>query len=1069
MRKEAVDMMKKKTGKYLGLVLSLTVVCTLVLLLVVKVDVFGQFISKKPYVDENTVRADDTVVTDEGGNQKDSTGTGKEPVSEKVPTAIGKKGSETNPFVLLEIVPDKAMQQMAYLTGNREDSGLDVMQIGIDAIRKQTAWSYADPYPPSLTNLGIPHDLGNWFCDYEYEVYKIGSDEEKEKMHLAEIGQIYSLKINEEDIKAAGYNVDSFHKDADSYINHDGNDKAGKYKKMADFISKYPKLFEKDDKGNEIRDIAREDGQDWRLTKKSKGAVHYEVNLSSEEAEGINQYNYNVANTIQKYPDLFKTDSDGNEISDAARKDLGNWSAEYTGTKSYDYSVKTTEISDEDYEAYRKGTMKVTDLIEKYPSAFKKDANGKEIERDRLSVEGWKLEEPKETEIPVVLDSGYFHYVGSGGDFLYNQYKWLASFNGNVAAYFPTEQGKGDWEYVDKLPSDAKDGGTQGNFWSNFKDSGYYWSVADIEKNINQKVVRIENGKTYSFTYKKDVDHFVFSYDSGERSITYTFGYYGLKTNNILKRSLFSFADQKECDNFQMHVICMTPSELNELAKEEQKKEQEIEEKEKQKEALGGKREDHHVILDMIERADMFYIAAYDKGTDNLGQVYGLYNRFIADPRVPDYDFGNEKELKSFYENDLEWSLCMKILKRISSNKNLPLVFNQKVGKMIEDGVEQDQGDSLTHLYLTPDETNLAVKGSLNNLSKLYLISVQFDMLARKADGYIRTFTEDILPNIKTVSLTEKAVEGAEKGTAVTTGYYERNNGLKATGESLSEADKTSCYYLWGRWTFYPSELGGNKDSYFNQDLYVDYGYQRTYFNTNAHPFRDGQSMEHQSGSDGTDDKNVAIVHGGSNSDTNHSTLIGNTESSYIVNSTMEAAFQIMNRKPDVIQPLTVSVVKQRKMYERISDELVFIDYSKSESAKYKSDKTLYLKVTIRNINNENGIIKSIALVNEKGNKPSHYGDAEPAALKAASGDADRYEKESITDSKGKNPVHGYRVTDSLTFYVPYQLSDWRKGYNKIQFTLQGRIYSAKLKKSVLGNVTTHDVMISERGLFSLK
>ncbi len=52
--------------------------------------------------------------------------------------AKGKKGTKDNPFVILEIVADKAQQQMGYLAmDENETKPLDVLQYGIDTAAEQ--------------------------------------------------------------------------------------------------------------------------------------------------------------------------------------------------------------------------------------------------------------------------------------------------------------------------------------------------------------------------------------------------------------------------------------------------------------------------------------------------------------------------------------------------------------------------------------------------------------------------------------------------------------------------------------------------------------------------------------------------------------------------------------------------------------------------------------------------------------------------------------------------------------------------------------------------------------------
>ncbi|MBO6108190.1 MAG: hypothetical protein J6P16_02165, partial [Eubacterium sp.] len=72
------------------------------------------------------------ILTDEGSNQKDKLPNtfykgwefNGEDGTISIPSTIGKKGSKDNPFVVLEVVPDKGMQEMPYFVGGGDDTGL---------------------------------------------------------------------------------------------------------------------------------------------------------------------------------------------------------------------------------------------------------------------------------------------------------------------------------------------------------------------------------------------------------------------------------------------------------------------------------------------------------------------------------------------------------------------------------------------------------------------------------------------------------------------------------------------------------------------------------------------------------------------------------------------------------------------------------------------------------------------------------------------------------------------------------------------------------------------------------
>ena len=190
----------------------------------------------------------------------------------------------------------------------------------------------------------------------------------------------------------------------------------------------------------------------------------------------------------------------------------------------------------------------------------------------------------------------------------------------------------------------------------------------------------------------------------------YTFKYYGIYNKNIIKRQLFLFADQKDYDNFNMKVITMTPSELNALAEK-----------------------DTDDTLDMIERADMFYIGAYDSGTGNINNVYDLYYNYGEGKGKTPHDISQSN---TYVEDDLDWELCYKILYRLCNNKNLPMIMTQGLGKLVE------QGTANIPMYQTSNYRNVSRRGTLCNVAKLYLIGIQFDLTAKKAEdsSYIQTF-----------------------------------------------------------------------------------------------------------------------------------------------------------------------------------------------------------------------------------------------------------------------------------------------------------------------------------------
>lgn len=909
-------MRKRKSGKYIGVVFAFMVICTVAFWALSAGNVLGKFVPEEPYVTGQPESAS-VVVTSEGKTQKGGDGSGAEPCSKEVPTAVGKKGSETNPFVLLEIVPEKAMQQFTYLCGD-VDSGmpeeLDAMKIGIEAC-KSSDKSFVDDDQNKRFDFQndkfFENNFGRWFKDNRYSVYKIGSKTEKEEIPFAELAKLYSYKITNKDLEKAGIDVEKFREDYEA-------DK----KEIGKLIDKYPEFFVKDG-GPRLRDIAKEDSRNWDVNYEKKVVDEGEFTSYTNKTGGY----------------LLAVEPGEGDFGFASEEDCKNWIFTKTGT----------------------------------------------------AADRWKYVENK-----------------------------------------------------DDLPEKAKEGIGQYGFWNN--DTGIGWTNTSQLYDYNEK--SDITGIYMDFTKVYD-NNFAIKYYTRLPEIEehYTIDYYGLKSNEILKRALFTFKDEEDFDNFHMKVICMTPAELNELAKK-----------------------DTDETLDMIERADMYSfqtIGPEGQMVNDTQFFYELYHKWILGEE--DYVFDENKVVR-FYENDLEWDLITKILMRESENQNLPLVFNQMVGEMAGTGVTQDANVKETHMYVADTNqhglNDRKAQGNLNNITKLYLISIQFDLLAKKEKtGMERTFTEDILPYIMKVSLGDKP-EGAVKGTAATTGYYKRQL-CGCSEDDWSQDKKERSYYLWNRYTFFPAgmeaaDVEGWKDQKII-DKYVKQGYLPTYFDSNDNPFIGGQ-MSHQGGSDGNDDKNVTIICDNPNSNTNHSSLLANKgDNGELASKVFDTLFQILNGQSEDVENLTVSVLKQRRLYEKLSDDSVLIDYS--SEAKYKTDKTLYLKLEVSNMNNEAGIIKEINFLNDSGEKITLD------MKEAMDENANPLKKENVYTSQGTSPLYGYRVPENgkLTFFIPYSLHDWQSGYKTVELITRARMYFEKKKRFITGKEIPHEISIGERTLFNLE
>lgn len=822
---------------------------------------FGMFSPKEPYVKGKSDSIALDSVTDEGKNWIGEMGTGAKPATLDVPTCEGKKGTKDNPFVILEIVADKAQQQMGYLAmDENETKPLDVLQYGIDTAAEQKR-SYV-PGSSSIMGQDNLKEIGQWFCNWDYSVYKIGKKAEKESIPYTEIAKLYQVEITSKDLEKAGVSTEAF---------------------------------------------------DEQLQKGKTQKFSREV--------------YDVPALIKKYPDFFEKDSYKNTIRKPAKEDINNW------------SVKK------------------------------------------------KMEVVKEEDLPEGVLERYTNRTAQIGQY---------------------------------------------GFWNNETNIGWT-SPSELYNYDNNQNGKEASALTGMMLKLSDNSNLTSKYVKSpqETKEVYTFSYYGLKNNNVLKRQLFHFTTQEAYDDFHMQVICMTPSELNAIGKKDTKEK-----------------------VDMIERADMFYLGSYDSETNNIANVYKLYYKYVENQK--DYQYDSSK-VAEFMDEDLDWNLCFKLIYRLCNNKNLPLVTTNRLGNL------EKYGTADVKMYQSKKTPNVTRKATLNNLAKLYIIASQFDLTAKKEEdeSYIRTFYDDILMTgkLEQIALNETAKTDA-KTPADNTGYYVRPKTIET--DDLTEKQK--CYYLWNPLTFYPEadEMDAlwSTDSQcnINVDKFVSYGYNRSYFDVNdaSNIFTSSKMGMKAKGSDG-EHGNVAIPQNANNE--NYSTLLGNTENADVLNVAMDTAFQIMNNRPETVNNLVVKALKQAKKYVKLADDSVLIDYSSDRS--YTSE-TSYLKVQIHDNNNtEDGLVTKISLKNESGET-------------APSSNLILYTTKDMTTACEKTTYSGktgYQVKTSapLTAYIPYSIKDWAKGYNIIEFETVGRTYSERKKKTIMGSPVTSQITIGERTLFSLE
>lgn len=897
----------------------------------IKTDVFGRFTPKEPYVTGDPESMNELVVTSEGGNRQGEMGSGAEPCSPEVPTAEGKKGSETNPFVILEIVANHCDQQMPYLAAEDDSQEpLDIMKIGIDVAKKQDK-SYVPGRSSSMDNDKLS-SMGQWFSNYKFAVNRIGStpyDIKTDEMTFVDIDKLYTLEITTDDLKEADLDAEQFKKD----FNNTYQKYATPVWRTKSLSESYKDVFQKDKKGKQIREEALDDEVNWW--------AEYEHKTVKEA----------VSETYQGKGYLLAVEPGQGDFGFASEEDCQNWVFTKTGT-------------DADRWKY---VENLSDLPEEYVNLYQKDD-------------------------ARLLQYGFYY------------------------------KSKGIWW------TDPKD--LYNKYLEDDAITGLYMDLAE----------------TSNVTCRYDIE-------SAEYKDVYTFTYYGIRNNNIVKRQLFTFATQKEYDDFHMKVITMTPAELN---------------------ALGEKDSDD--TLDLIERADLFYIGSYvyekneaekiNSITANIDKVHDLYYGYTEDGKNQKAD---KNKLKSFEEDDLDWNLCYKMIYRLCNNKNLPLMLTQGLGYIV------DRGTASIPMYESEQYPKEMRNATLCNLAKLYIIGTQFDLTAKMAEDekYVWTFYDDILSTGKllTIGLSPTAISDADllsKNPAKTTGYYERPK--LAVGADPGEGEK--CYYMWNMLTFLPTDL---EYIFYNQDQistddnvkkdFEAHGFMPSFLSSQGStPGRimKGGEATHQDGSDGSVG-NVAIPH--NNGDPQYSTLLGVTEGGSFENAGMNAAFQILNNRSEVVNPQIVKVMKQKKEYVKMADTAVLLDYSTEDSF---GDKKSYIKVQIHaNNNDQAGLVTKVTLKNASGQKAPVDSTLKLYKSKQCVSDASQPE----CDKENYGSYSGYNIpaTDTLVAYVPYSLEQWADGYNIIEFETIGRIYSQKKKTVIAGSAVKTEINISERTLFNLE
>lgn len=805
-----------------------------------------------------------------------------------------------------------------------------------------------------------------------------------------------------------------------------------------------------------------------------------DINISEEDFKNktVHQlYEENKEAFALAFPDKFLTekDADGNIVSvSCTDRSFGfalnetdnngnytdrNWIKTIEENKDVSRSYKFTissgaGLTDADL------SLTMEQLAQKYPALFATSDSGLQVPADIMAKDKkWVKSKGQQTKD---FTKGYFVKVGKGqGEYTLNGYEdtWNG-FNRMTATKTGTDTDM--WNYVDSetYPSE------------NLEVYNYYW----YERwNINNKL-RMEGDEgtyiklNYSSTLHDENPYYIWTEENGRcaratedvftfdyAKYVYTFKYAGLKINELLKYALFERDEQKDYDEMNLQVVTVTPEMINEMDAN-----------------------DKENTLDYIERADLFYINEMYDGHKisadgkELSIAIDFYNKYCTESGQK-VDLSNKENIKTFYETDLEWFDCLKIIKRLSTNRNLPMMMTKLVGSMGNNGVD---GTINSKIFVDEGHRAVEVAGMLNNISKLQLILAQFDLV----DSTV--FMETIFPQLRVMELNPDQ-QDKSKFPAKYTGYYER---LPLADSSDDEDYKKRCYYLWNKFTFLPTDLKdffphniGNGDFDDKDQLkgtlaslvdqngflesffwnYVSHGAYDTLYQ-NAHDIGSTQALPRIDGSDGNDMKNVTFVSNQQSTNINMGVL-----SEFTTNRMLDILKKILDNVSSTADELTVQLKENKKEYVKIAADQALLDYtSEANYRQVTKNKKVNLKIGCSNPNNEDAVIHKLTFVKSE--------EATSGVSAILQNEANNMQKEKITFSNGSQPLDGYRILagDNTTpYYVPLKLSDWQAGNTilKIEWTARRKVEKRSGKVEYVSKEGTNYIYIGERGLSNLE
>lgn len=518
--------------------------------------------------------------------------------------------------------------------------------------------------------------------------------------------------------------------------------------------------------------------------------------------------------------------------------------------------------------------------------------------------------------------------------------------------------------------------------------------------------------------------------------------YHEICNNNVLEHMIMRFDTAADYANFHMKVVVVTPEEVNEMALY-----------------------DNESTLDYIERADMFYIQDACISSDSFAQQgVDLYQKY----GVHSTEQKNVMSIEHFSNgHDLEWSSCLKIMQRLGDDNCLPMLYGTSLG------MEGNSTYSGVHTYYSNNSGSQKCKDRqsvLSNVLKMFMVTTEFDMLARKSDGVDqvdnngkiidgstfypkRTFMEDIYPKLLQAQLAK------ENGNAFFTGYYNR---LQCEQTGVSSDAKECANYLWNKYTFVPISANLSDGDLQNKDTLVSYGYSQ--YMASKMFTQDGDIGKLGLGRpSGAEYGNVLGV--GAQDGAENKWMVDTT----VFNKTGTVLYEILNGLFLKAKPLEVKVKDAIEDPDDttigVTTAIYFVDYD--SRAKYKSGINIRINFSITNRNNLDGDMNIYLVDPDYGKRKSLIPAGELSSdIKVPAG-------EETTSSDGVKSVNP-KTTD---YHIDIPLEEWLgtitgsnpegNRYTQILFKGTGwHKFDGLPKKKAY---STYTLEIAERALFNLE